>query len=423
MNEDLLQYAWQHKSYQPELLSSEGQSIEVIHPGIKNTDGGPDFFNAKIKIDGTLWAGNVEIHLNDNDWYKHNHHLDSAYDNVILHVVNQTSTDTLNSKNRKIPVCKLHMSKEFVQRYQKLNSNKQWVACEHTITAVNHFELNQWLDRLLIERLEDKSKLINSLLESNKNNWDQVFFILLARSFGFGLNGLPFELMARQTDLKILLKHADNLFQLEALLFGQSGFLNPLKETDDYAIELQKEYHFLKTKYNLKHIDRHLWKFLRLRPVNFPTIRIAQLANLIHVTKGQFDNLLKLDKSSNPLSDLTIDTSNYWLSHYQLGISSKKESKKTLGKQSLSRIIYNTIIPYLFIYAVKHNQEDQKEKIIDYLYHQPTERNNIIDKWAEIGVISENEAQAQALIHLKNIYCNNRKCLNCHIGHQVLCKT
>jgi hypothetical protein len=422
MNEVFLQYAWQHKIYHPELVSSEGQTIEVIHPGIKNTDGGPDFFNAKIKIDGTLWAGNVEIHQNADEWYQHQHHTDAAYNNVILHVVKQSSKETLNSNNRKIPVCELKINDNIRQKYQQLYFNDQWIACEHAIKNVSSFELNQWLDRLLIERLESKSQLINELLKSTKNDWDQIFFILLSRSFGFGINGLPFEMMARQTPLNILLKHTNNLFQLEALLFGQAGFLTTPKYEDEYTLELQKEYNFLKAKYQLSSIEQHLWKFLRLRPVNFPTVRIAQLAHLIYLTKGSFDQLLLVKEKFSSFNKLIISTSDYWLSHYQLGHLSKKVSTKILGKQSQHRIIYNTIVPYLFIYTAKHKQEDQKEKIIDYLYQQPTEKNKTIDKWAEIGIVSESEANAQALIHLKNNYCDHKKCLNCHIGFQVLCK-
>jgi len=423
MNEEFLHYIWQHKLYHPDLLTTNKEPIEVIHPGIKNTDGGPDFFNAKIKIENTLWAGNVEIHQNEEEWIKHSHHIDAAYDNVILHVVEQTSTFTVNSKNRSIAVCQLKYSNELRARYHQLTLNDQWISCAHSVKKLNKFKLDQWLNRLLIEKLEEKSHLINTLLETTKNNWDQVFFILLARSFGFGLNGLPFELMARQTNLNILLKHADNLFQLEALLIGQAGFLTSPIQTDDYTLALSKEYTFLKSKYHISPIQQHLWKFLRLRPSNFPTVRLAQLARLINSTKGQFDNLTNLNHIDKTHAILSIETSEYWQDHYRLGFKSPKKTVKKIGRKSQNRIISNTLIPYLFIYASKHNNEEEKEKIINYLYQQQAEENSILSNWAKLGVKIENEARAQALIFFKNSYCNHKKCLNCQIGHEVLCKT
>jgi len=423
MNEELLHYIWQHKLYKPEIATTKGESIEVIHPGTKNTDGGPDFFNAKIKINDTLWAGNVEIHRNEKEWYEHQHHQDSTYDNVILHVVEQKDTSTFNSKNRDIPVCQITIGTELKAKYQHLYFNERWIPCADAISDIDNFTLQQWIERLLIEKLQEKSLLIESLLQESNNNWDQVFFTLLSRSFGFGINGLPFELMAKNTPLKLLLKHSDNPFQLEAILYGQSGLLFKSYQQDEYSSALKKEYQFLKTKYQLKPIQHHLWKFLRLRPVNFPTIRISQLAALIHKTKGRFQIVTQLSQTKDLLKILEVETSDYWQNHFRFGVESKSTSKKVLGKQSRSRIIFNTIIPYLYIYAAKHHNQEQKEKIIDYLYQQPSEKNSIIDSWAAIGIHAENEAQAQALLHLKKHYCDHKKCLNCQIGHKVLCKT
>ncbi len=423
MNEDFLHFIWQHKLYPPELKSIDNQSLEVIHPGIRNANGGPDFFNAKIKIAGTLWAGNVEIHQHEKEWYQHKHHQDASYNNVILHVVEQSSELTLNSHNRKIPVCELVVPDSIKERYKNLYNTNNWIACSQVIHTIDRFTLNQWLERMLVERLEEKSQLINTLLTDSKNNWDQVVFILLARSFGFGLNGLPFEMMARQTPLMVLLKHSNSLFQIEALLFGQSGFLSKIPKDDKYASDLKKEYDFLRGKYQLKAIDSSLWQFLRLRPVNFPTVRIAQLANLIYSNKGCFDELLQLTNNEDLLNKLNLSASTYWTEHYRFGKKSSRASVKSIGKQSKQRLIYNTIIPYLFIYAAKHNNHEQKEKIIDYLYQQPAERNSVINQWREAGVEVNNEAQALSLLYLASNYCNQRKCLSCHIGHAVLCKT
>ncbi|MBS2212929.1 DUF2851 family protein [Carboxylicivirga mesophila] len=422
MNEDLLHYIWQYKLYKPDLRTTDNKPIEVIHPGIKNTDGGPDFFNAKIKIDGTLWAGNVEIHQNEKEWYLHQHHQDPSYDNVILHVVEVKNETTYNSKMRLIPACCLPVSETLKDRLKKLYTSSNWIACAQNISNINEFTLSQWMERMLIERLEEKSHLVNNLLKVTNNNWDQVFFILLARSFGFGINGLSFELMAKQTPLTILLKHTDNLYQMEALLFGQAGLLHEPEEQDEYTLSLKKEYEFLRNKYLLKPISQSLWKFLRLRPANFPTIRIAQLAYLMCNIKGSFEQLLNLSQQPLLLNKMNIGTSDYWKSHYVLGKQSSKSSVKLLGSSSKQRLIVNTIIPYLFIYAAKHKDEQQKEKIIDYLYQQPAEKNKTLEQWNNLGVPSKNEAQAQALLYLKSNYCNQKKCLNCHIGHEVLCK-
>lgn len=422
MNEEFLHYIWQHKLYSPTLKTNLGETIEVINPGTKNTDGGPDFFNAKLKINDTLWAGNVEIHQNENEWYQHHHHTDNAYNNVILHVVKNRNNHTVNAKNRSIPTCIIQYPQHIEDKYQAIINNTQWVACSNVIKRVNEFTLIQWLDRLLIEKLQEKSAVVNDLLKSSKNDWDQVFFVLLARSFGFGVNSLPFEIMARQTPLTVLLKHSNSIFQLEALLFGQAGFLEKTEQLDEYGNRLSKEYTFLKSKYKLKSIEKHLWKFLRLRPSNFPTIRIAQLAGLLHKTKGQFDELHSNNYKSLPKL-LNTSASDYWQLHYNFNKASKKSSEKHLGKASVHRIIYNTIIPYKFIYALLHKDKKSREKLIDYLYSQPPEKNRILSSWQNIGINIDNEATAQALIFLKNSYCNHKKCLNCHIGHEILCKT
>ncbi|MCU4176366.1 DUF2851 family protein [Carboxylicivirga sp. N1Y90] len=423
MHEEFLHFIWQHKLYLADkLITSNGETIEVIHPGHINTDAGPDFFNAKIRINNTLWAGNVEIHLSEDDWLNHQHHTNPAYDNVILHVVNSLGSGTKNSKGNTVPVCRIQFQAQILTRYNNLILNKEWIPCQSVISKVDPFILEQWLERLLIEKLEEKSELIKQLLRSNNNDWDQVFFILLARSFGFSTNGAPFEMMARQTPLKTLLKHADNSFQLEAILFGQGGFLNQKFEGNDYFTKLKKEYSFLSTKYKLKSIQYHLWKFLRLRPSNFPTIRISQLANLIYQTKGQFSELLDMDELIR-FEKKRIIASNYWDTHYTFGKSTKKTEAKSLGSFSKKRILFNTILPYQFVYASYHKQDKLKEKIIELFHKLPSERNRLLSNWKEIGINIEHQAHAQSLIFLKNHYCSHKKCLNCHIGHNVLSKS
>ena len=423
MTEDFLHFVWQNKLFQPgNLLTLDGQKLEIIHPGIKNTDAGPDFFNAKIKISNTLWAGNVEIHSTETDWYNHKHHTDGAYNNVILHVVRSGNGNTVTSAGREVPVWHMTLSNQLTAKYQSLFFNDKWIACEDQLSTIDPMVLSQWIDRILIERLEEKNELINQLLKSYKNDWDQVFFIMLSRSFGFGVNGLPFEMMAKQTPLKIILKHADNIRQTEALLFGQAGFLLNIKLEDDYTTNLQKEYEFLKHKYNLKPIEGHIWKFAKMRPSNFPTVRLAQLAMLLHQNKGSFEKILSDINAKTFVNQINIKASEYWNNHYQLGKKSKKEASKHLGTSSAQRILYNTVYPYLFVYFDKINLQNRKENLVESLYKQTTEKNSITANWEKSGIKIENEAQAQALIFLKNRYCNHKKCLNCRIGHKVLSK-
>lgn len=421
MTEDLLHYLWQNKLYQPgQHFTCDQQALEIIHPGTKNADAGPDFFNAKIKIGDTLWAGNVELHLREDDWFRHCHHEDSAYDNVILHVVDKPTGETYTSAGRKVPVWRLKYADQLFTRYQSLYFNDQWVACQDQLQWMDEFSIEQWLHRMLIERLEEKSRLIENWLLTSGNDWDQVFFIMLARSFGFGVNGQPFEMMARQTPLKILLKHSDHLFQLEALLLGQSGFLSSLDYTDDYTEKLLREYWFLAHKYKLSPIENHLWKFLRLRPSNFPTIRLVQLAALIYQSRGLFDQLHFSLDLQEMFEMLSVTPSKYWNNHYRPGCFSQETKMKPLGRHSRHLIISNTLMPYLFVYYNKRKDEKGKERILDLLFEMEPEKNRIISNWKKMGLKVDSEAKALALIFLKNNYCNHKKCLNCHIGHKVL---
>nr|WP_321405474.1 DUF2851 family protein [uncultured Carboxylicivirga sp.] len=423
MNEDFLHFIWQNKLFHPQnIKTKDGQKLEVIHPGIKNTDSGPDFFNAKIKLDNTLWAGNVEIHIDETDWFNHGHQNDDAYNNVVLHVVNKFGKTTFTQSGREVPAWEMILSDQLMENYQKLFFNSRWIACEDNLSSLEPTILSQWLDRILIERLEEKSELILQLLSTFKNDWDQIFFILLSRSFGFGINGLPFEMMAKQTPLKILLKHSDNITQIEALLFGQAGFLYLSKSEDDYTKILKKEYDFLSSKYQLKATEPHIWKFAKLRPSNFPTVRLAQLAKLIYQLKGSFETLISNVESKSFIKLLNIQASGYWNNHYQLGKTSEQEKVKHLGKTSAQRILYNTIYPYLFVYFDKNNYQQKKENLLELLYKQRPEKNSILSNWEKRGIEIDNEAQAQALIFLKNHYCNHKKCLNCRIGHKVLSK-
>ena len=352
MNEKFLHYIWQNKLFDVNRLqTSEGQKIEVIDTGKPNTDAGPDFFNAKLKLDGTLWAGNVEIHLYASDWVKHKHHTDKAYDSVILHLVQQDDTPIYRTNGEIIPQAKLNYPAEIEQRYELLLANKQWIACQNKLKQVDGIFVHSWLSAGLTERLSRKTEAIFGLLEQNKNNWEEAFYITLARNFGFGTNSDAFELLARSLPLSYLGKHKDNLFQLEALLFGQSGLLFSSKnEPDDYLLSLQKEYLFLQAKFELKPIDGSMWKLLRLRPTNFPHVRIAQFASLIHKSSKLFSKIIEKTEMEaiEPLFECA--PSEYWNTHYLFGEESASRTKK-LGKSAIHVILINTVVPFIFCYG------------------------------------------------------------------------
>ena len=423
MTEEFLHFLWGNRlCYQSGLTTADGRPFEIIHPGNPNNDGGPDFFNAKIKIEDTIWAGNVEIHVRENEWNSHGHHNDPVYDNVILHVVQEKKNGTFNSKGRPIPVWEILYDKELLYNYNNLLAKSSFIACEDSIPGISRFEFEQWLERVLIEKIETKTADIERYLSFANGDWNEVFYILLSRSFGFGVNSEPFEMLARSLPLKILLKHSDNPVQLEALLLGQSGLLQDVEQPDNYTKQLQKEYDFLSHKYNLKSLPPDIWRFLRLRPANFPTIRIVQLAMLIHEHHGNLDSMINTPDLKVMEQTLKTGVSEYWKEHYRPGKRSKNITDKTLGLNSVRLIIANSVIPYIYVFAKHKSDNELKEKALDLLTLLPPEKNSILKKWGDIVFKAEDEGQAQALIFLKNYYCNRKKCLSCRIGRKLIVK-
>ncbi len=417
MKESILHYMWFSKLYdKKELQTTDNEAVEIVHTGTPNSDAGPDFFNAKIKIGDTLWAGNVEIHTKSSDWYKHHHEIDSAYDNVILHVVKEVDTEVKQSKGEKIPQLELTIPKNILNNYDTLIQSQKWIACEDRISEIDEILIHSFMEKMLIERLENKTEAIELLLEDSENNWEQAFYISLARSFGFGLNSDVFETLARKTPLSILAKHKDQIFQLEALLLGQAGFLEQ-NEKDDYYIKLKQEYTFLQKKYQLKPLDKTAWKYLRLRPDNFPTIRIVQFVQLIHYSHHLFSKIIELKSLKELRELLQFEVSEYWQKHYSFGKPSTF-SRKRMGNKSVDILIINTIVPYLFLYNKKNNLNSNRA--IELLEELPPEQNNIIKKWKKQGIEVENAGQTQALLHIYKNYCTDKKCFRCTIGHKVL---
>ncbi|OFX90154.1 MAG: hypothetical protein A2W99_17695 [Bacteroidetes bacterium GWF2_33_16] len=419
MKEEFLHYIWKYKLYESaNLKSTSGLKIKILKPGTHNLDSGPDFFNAKINIDKTIWSGNVEIHINSSDWYNHNHHTNKAFDNVILQVVINHDKEVFRTNGELIPTLELKFNKQLLDNYENLLNSQLWIPCESDISKVDSFIIDQWIGKLAIERLEEKSKRIDDLLEQFNNNIEASFYIQLAQSFGFKLNSEPFEMLAKSLPLIYLAKHKNSLLQIEALLFGQAGFLND-SEGDEYYKSLHKEYLFLKSKFNLKPIGKHLWKFLRSRPGNFPTIRIAQFAMLIFKSSALFSKIIESRSIDEVKELLLVETSDYWENHYLFNKESIKKTKH-LGENSVDIIIINTVIPFLFIYGKQNGSESITHRALDFLEKIKSEKNSIIDTWRIFGIRSENALSSQALIHLKNIYCNQKKCLNCTIGNQII---
>jgi hypothetical protein len=421
MNEDFLQYLWEHKLFRHKnCIASTGEKLEIIDVGEHNSNAGPDFLNARIKIGDTLWAGNVEVHSKTSDWNKHNHHNDKSFDNVILHVVGKNDCVIMRSGGEIIPALELTYNKKLVKNYHSLLLAKSRIPCDSHLKNIEPFIFRSWLDKMAVERLQKKSSYIHNILAQHKNNWEEVFYQILARNFGFGINAEPFEMLAKSLPYHYLAKHKNNHTQVEALLFGQAGFLNDTKK-DNYALQLAKEYRFLKQKYALVPIERHLWKFLRLRPANFPTIRLSQFSNLIYHTNGLFSRIIEEPDIFKVKEYFKLQTSEYWENHYLFDKPSTKRRKK-ISESSIQIILINTIAPFLFVYGDSKDQPVWKEKALDLLEHIPGEKNHITAEFAKSGIKVNNAFESQAIIHLKNEYCSKKGCLKCQIGAIIIAK-
>jgi len=419
MKESILHYVWQNKLFvSQEIKTTDGERVEIIDVGRINTDAGPDFFNAKIKIGDTLWAGNVEIHTVSSEWNKHNHQQDKAYDSVILHVVLQADSDVYRIDGTKIPQLELKFPQQIETNYELLFSQQKWILCADKIDQVPSIVIQSWKNALLTERLEQKMSAIESLLNENNRHWEEAFYITLARSFGFGTNSQAFESLAKSLPLSVLGKHKDQLFQLEALLFGQAGLLD-LETYDDYSANLKKEYEFLRAKYELNPLEKSQWKLLRLRPDNFPHVRIAQFAALIHSSTKLFSKITENPNLTYIRTLFAYETSTYWKANYLFGRESKVRTKR-LGEQSINGLIINTVVPFLFCYADQKKNDDLKDRALQILEQLESEQNAIITGWRSLGLHVDNAFDSQSLLQLKKSYCDEKKCLRCRIGHKIL---
>lgn len=420
MDEKFLYHIWKFKLFNTlNLKTITGEAIEILKPGNFQFDSGPDFFNAQIKINETLWAGNVEIDMHTSDWIKHKHDKDVIYHKIILHVVYEVDKPAMH----KLPVLELknYIHPSVLKNYTELTGETTSFPCHNEITKVESIVLDSWLERMLTERLEKKTSEINTALQLNKNNWEETFYHFMAKNFGFKTNSLPFELLAKSIPLNSLAKHKNNSLQIEAILFGVAGMLDD-DCTDDYFLLLKKEFNFLKSKFNLTTIDKSLWKFLRLRPANFPTIRISQFAALVHNSTHLFSKILEINKTGDLHDLLNISASAYWNNHYTFGKTSGN-SIKDLGANAINLIVINTIVPFLFLYGKTHSNMYYINRAFGFLENMTAEKNHITQKYIAAGLQINTAWQSQAIIELHNNYCSNKKCLDCAVGLKILNKT
>jgi hypothetical protein len=419
--EALLHSVWKHKLYVPgTFTTSEGMCLEIIDAGIYNSDAGPDFFNAKIKLDGQIWVGNIEIHTHSSDWYKHKHEKDKAYNSVILHVVEFIDNEEIRDESgRKIPQWMLSVPDSVRKNYLYLTGNNNSIPCLSRIKEIDRIYLSDWKNALLTERLERKTNTIYQLLDTYQDDWNEVLYICLSRNFGFGINNDAFERLARSLPLKYIQKHQDSEKQVEALFLGQAGLLESDAIEDEYYLVLQQEYRFLRKKYQLEPLERHLFKNLRIRPNNFPHVKIIQLAGFIRKGQHLLTQILKSTQLSDFHQIFASDVSEYWQSHYQFEKPSSKKSRQ-LGGSAISIILINTVVPLLFAYGKTKNMEIFQDRSFQLITAIRAENNFITTLFSRAGVEVIHAGDSQALIQLKREYCEKKKCIFCRIGYKIL---
>lgn len=417
--EQLLHYVWKHKLFPlTELRTTAGQPVEVIDPGLGNPNAGPDFLNAKLKLNGMLWVGNVEIHEKSSDWYRHGHDTNPVYDSVILHITQHIDCEVCRTNGEPIPQLLLTCPDSVRANYRELLETDQYPPCYRIIPTLPHLTLHAWMAALQLERFEEKTEAVRERLQHADGNWEDAFFVTLARNFGFGLNGDAFETWARHIPLRAVDKHRNDLFQIEAIFFGQAGLLQE-PQADPYYQRLQKEYAYLQHKFELTPIDPHRWHFLRLRPNNFPHVRIAQLACLYHHSYGLLSQVLEAESLAEVRTLLKGGTSDYWLTHYTFSAAAPSRPK-TLSPTTLDLLLINTVVPFLYAYGKHKDNEALCARASRFLEELKPENNHIIRLWSECGLTAAHAGDSQALIQLKKNYCDRKKCLYCRIGYEYL---
>lgn len=427
--EQLLHYVWKHRLFPlAPLRTTHDETVDILNSGLHNRNAGPDFFNAKVSINGTLWAGNVELHLRSSDWYRHGHHTDEAYNNVVLHVVCEADREVVTQNGITLPQLQLNIPEKLRKDYEHLLSIDQYPRCHRVIPSIDTLHVRCWMDALLQERLRSRADRVTAYLNDSGGDWEKALFMALARNFGFALNAEAFVAWARLLPLEKIGKHRDDLFQIEAIFLGLAGMLEPGNrpeaEADEYRQKLQREFHYQQRLFSLPPaMSMQQWKYLRLRPQNFPHIRLAQLAwiysNRRVTMAGLRDALAEKDPQKALMEILKAETSPYWTEHIMFGKPVAHKSL-TLGTATRRLIIINTVIPVLYAHATAHGDAETAERLEDLLSRMPAENNHILRLWQECGLDVASAADGQALIHLKNEYCDRCDCLRCAFGYEYM---
>ncbi|WP_300851758.1 DUF2851 family protein [uncultured Bacteroides sp.] len=420
--EQLLHYVWKHKIFPLEMLrTTAGDPVEVIDAGLPNRNAGPDFFNAKLKIGDTRWVGNVEIHTSSSDWLRHGHDKDEAYNNVILHVAETVDCEVFRANGEKVPQMQLSCPESVLRHYEELRHTEIYPPCYSILPSLSKLTVHSWLSALQVERFEQKARAITERLERFNRNWEDVFFITLSRNFGFGLNGDTFEAWAGRLPFRAVDKHRDDLLQVEAFFFGQAGLLDEeLPDADEYYRTLQREFRYLQHKFSLPApMPASQWRFLRLRPGNFPHVRLAQLANLYHKERSLFSRIMEAETLEDVRKILAVSTSPYWKEHFTFSKTSTPQEKQ-VGKNALNLIVINTVIPFLYAYGLHKANEVLCERATRFLESLKAEDNHIIRHWNGAGLHVSTAADSQALLQLQKVYCDRKDCLRCRFGYEFL---
>ncbi len=419
--EGLLQYIWQHKLWLSEdMVTNDGRRVRVIDPGLLNTDAGPDFFNAKVEIDGHLWVGNVEIHVRASDWKRHHHDEDPAYDSVILHVVEKDDAPVHRINGELIPQVELRVSPRFNECYDRLINATVELPCAARIKEVPQLTVTEWIEALAFERLHGKVDRVRELYDRYNGSWEDICYVMLARTLGFGINNDAFERLARVTPLRLLHKHSDSILQVEALLFGQAGLLNGVHDSETYYQQLTREYAFLANKFSLRPIEGSAWRLFRSRPQNFPYRRIALLAQFVHGGFNLMNDILDAAGDTSALRELfDVELSGYWATHYSFGKPSPSAGR-ALSSGSIDIVLINVVAPLYYARGEMTDDYTMTDRAIELLEDLRPERNSIVTMFQNAGIRCDNALTSQALIQLRRSYCEARKCIYCRLGHRLL---
>jgi hypothetical protein len=416
--EDFLQYIWKYRLFKTPILDPQGSLIEVIDAGQLNRDSGPDFFNARIKAGPLTWAGNVEIHLKASDWDRHGHHLDPAYDNVILHGVVEKDREVWNSKGRIILTVNMEFSRNLWSKYKDLLVKEQAIPCWEEMNSINMDSLNVWLERLYMERLQERIKAVKLSLAETGWDWEEVLYRAMGRAMGQKTNAEPFEMLTRSISLEKISRLCPDLHSKESILFGQAGMLSST-EGDAYFLSLQKSYDILRHKLELQPMEAHLWKYLRLRPMNFPDVRIAQFAYMLDKYPLLFYHLSNTDDPAAFLMSMRLGTSRYWMTHFCFNKPGKWR-EKVVGPDRRAGLLINAVVPVLCTHMLDQRKSLNFLEISHIPARLPFEKNRLSRAWKCRGIPVEDGISSQAILQITNKYCKFKMCLSCYVDNQII---